>query len=170
MRAIPSKRRRSGFVLFEIMIVIWVMILILFLGTTTLLGALKIQKAAAAAFDRQTLRAIVADQFRADVALAATAPDEMEGFKAGPACLILRMTGDKRVIYRWHEGRLERAELVGRGAAPYWVALGGTLETAAFTRSGTEKGRVILTFKEPLQSKTTSHLVEIAAALGGDLR
>jgi hypothetical protein len=158
-----------GFSLLEMVAVIWALSLVMFLGAVTLLGATRIHKASSAADHRNTLHSILADQFRADVALAAATAEGVGQLKAGPNCLILRLADGSHVVYRVEAGRLERAALAAGGAAPHWVPLGGQGEGegVAFARTGPDQRILTLTLQEPGPRTRTT---EIMAALGGDLR
>jgi hypothetical protein len=164
------RRSRRGFTLLEITAVVWALGLTLLLGTTILLAALRIEKAAAAAEHRNSLHGIVADHFRADVALAGATPETLHTLKAGPTCLILRLADGTYVVYRAEEGRLERAALATAAATPYWMPLAGDGVTAAFAAAGTDRRVLTLTLQEPDDSGRRKWTTAIAAALGGDLR
>lgn len=150
--------------------VIWALTLTLFLGTVTLLGALRIEKAAAAAERRHALHGIIADHFRADVAQAGATPEGVGALKAGPSCLILRLADGTHVVYRAHEGRLERAALAQADATPYWMPLAGDGATVTFAAAGPDRRVLTLTLQEPDEFGRRQRTTTIAAALGGDLR
>ncbi len=161
---------RRGFTLLEMLVVIWALLLTLFLGTVILLGALRIERAAAAAERRLALHGILADHFRADVAQAGATPEDVGALKAGPTCLILRLADRTYVVYRAQEGRLERAALATAGATPYWMPLAGDGVTATFTAAGPDRRVLTLTLQEPDEFGRRQRTTAIAAALGGDLR
>jgi prepilin-type N-terminal cleavage/methylation domain-containing protein len=162
---------RGGFTLLEMTVVMWALGLLLLLGMVTLLGAMRVQKAAATSQERLAVRSALADQFRADVGAAAAASDRLGEWAAGPQCLILRAAGDRHVIYRWREERLERGERAGEGEVAWRrVALGSDGGAVEFTRAGSG-GRVItLRLTEPRGGGKASRATDISAALGGDLR
>ena len=164
------QERRRGFTLLEILAVIWALSLVLFLGIVTLLGATQIQKVASTADHQNTLRGIVADQFREDVALATATPEAVGPLKAGPNCLILRLADGSYVAYRVEADRLQRAALAKAGAAPYWMPLGGEGVAVTFARTGPDQRVLTLTIQEPIGSGPRKRTTEIMAALGGDLR
>jgi prepilin-type N-terminal cleavage/methylation domain-containing protein len=161
---------RRGFTLLELVAVIWALSVVLLLGGAALLGANQLQKAASAANDRNALRGIVADQFREDVALAASTPEAVGPLKAGPSCLILHLADQRYVVYRAEAGRLERAALSRADAAPHWVLLGGEGVVGAFRRTGPDQRLLTLTIQEPAGSGLRKRTTEITAALGGDRR
>ena len=164
------RESRRAFTLLEVVAVIWALSVVLLLGGVALLGANRIQKAASAADHQNTLRGIVADQFREDVALADSNPEAVGPLKAGPSCLILRLADRRYVVYRAEAGGLERAALSTADAAPYWVPLGGEGMAVAFARTGPDKRLQTLTIQEPVGSGPRKRTTEIMAALGGDLR
>jgi hypothetical protein len=140
--------------------------LFLLVGAATLAGILKIGRAAAD--DLQTLMAqkVLADQFRADVARARTAPDNVEDFRAGPSCLILQGPKDQSIVYHWEAGKLQRAE---RKAGKWFenrMAIGPHMQPQ-FDRSGPNQHVVVLRLRETRNGMVRDRL-EIAAALGGD--
>jgi len=171
---LPPKRERGadrrGFTLLEMLAVIWALGLVMFLGVTLLLGAMRIEKAASTADHQNTLHGILADQFREDVARAGATPESVGQLKAGPTCLILRLADGTYVVYRAEAGRLERAALAAAGATPYWMPLGGEGLTVAFATTGSDRRVLTLTLQEPVGSGLRKHTTAITAALGGDLR
>lgn len=166
--AIPSRNGR-GFSLLELVTVLWALTFVILVGVTTLLGAVKIEQAATASFNRQNTRNRLADQFRTDVALATSAPDKFGECSASTAFLILQLTPGNYVLYRWEAGRMERAELKDAADSPNWISLGGHFGGAEFSRSA---GGLLLTLRltESTNSPARNRSTEIAAALGGDRR
>jgi hypothetical protein len=164
------RESRRAFTLLEVVAVIWALSVVLLLGGVTLLGANRIQKAGSAADHQNTLRGIVADQFREDVALAASTPEAVGPLTAGPSCLILRLADRRYVVYRVEAGRLERAALSTADAAPSWMRLGGEGLAVVFARTGPDQRLLTLTIQEPVGSGPRKRTTEIMAALGGDLR
>jgi hypothetical protein len=161
---------RRGFSLLEIVAVIWALSLVMFLGVVTLLGATRVHQASSVADHQNTLHSILADRFRADVALAVAAAEGVGHLKAGPECVILRLGDGSYVVYRVAAGRLERAALASAGAAPSWMPLGGEGVGVAFARTGPDQRILTLTLQEPGGSGARKRTTEIMAALGGDLR
>jgi hypothetical protein len=172
MRTRPhvSFDRREAFSLMEILSVLGAMSLVLLLGVTTLLGAIKMERTASASYHRQTLRSLLADQFREDVASAVAAPDEADDIKASSHCLILQRTDGTHVCYRWEAGRLERSESFRLGARRHSVSLGPGCATVEFVTTGEERRVLTLRLSEPIGSGTRQRWAEVSAALGGDLR
>jgi hypothetical protein len=143
--------------------------ILMLLATATVIGALRVQRVATDGFHRAALRNALADQFRADVGRASAAPDEADGQKAGPHCLILRLGDGRLVSYRWHDQLLERLESEPHGQSVRPVPLAGE-RVGEFIREGAQRRLIILRFGESRTRESGRHLVEIAAVLGGDLQ
>jgi type II secretory pathway pseudopilin PulG len=169
-RSVLSLSRRSGFTLLEMVVVMWTLGFALLIGSALLLGSVRMERATAASYHRLTLRSELADQFRADVAQAVSAPDNVDRLTASPTCLILRLAENKHVVYRWEDGRLERNELAGTGTARRRFSLGVDQTAVEFTRAGLD-GRVVTMRMSQLRGPTNvERQIAIAAALGGDVR
>jgi len=160
--------RRSGFTLLEMAIVMVALGLVLLLVSATLVGSLRAERLTARVSHRLLTQAELADRFRADVAGATAAPVSLREWAAGPACLILAMPGGKHVVYRWHDDELERTEVAGKARSSRTLPLGDDA-APEFARSA--DGRVLsLRLAEPPGRGGANRVVEVAAALGGDLR
>ncbi len=164
-------KSRRGFTLLEMATVMTMAGLLLWLGMLTLQGALKTERAAAAAHDRLLAVSGLADQFRADVAGAIAAPERWENHKAGPTCLVLETAKHEPIVYRYEKGRLKRSMRAHNGRTfeqewdrPAWADV-------SFVRAG-DKGSLITLELRP--KKVAAHdadrLLSVCAALGGDLR
>jgi len=161
--------RRSGFTLLEMAIVLVALGLVLLLVSATLLGSLRAQRLTARVSHRLITQGELADRFRADVAGATAAPESLREWAAGPACLILAMPGGKHVVYRRHDDELERTEVAGKARSSRTLPLGDDRVAPEFARSA--DGRVLsLRLAEPPGRGGANRVVEVAAALGGDLR
>jgi type II secretory pathway component PulJ len=163
-------RRRPGFTLIEMTVVMAALAMILGLLAVALVGALKLEGASAGALQRLGAVRDLADQFRADVAQAADAPERWKDDVAGPTCLILRLGEDRHVVYRWQAGRLLRSESARERTHQYPVALGRGPAAVEFDRS--RAGGRLLTVRLFAVRKDGSKQpsAEITAALGGDLQ
>jgi prepilin-type N-terminal cleavage/methylation domain-containing protein len=157
---------RRAFTLLETVVVMAILATLMLLGTTTIAGLLRVEKAASAASRRLAERAALAAQFRADVAASAAAPESGEGETAGPACLVLRRPDGSHVVYRWDGGRLRRRETGG----PETGAVLLEAEGAAFTRTTGDPPRLTLRLTESPGRHVPARTTEITATLGGDLR
>jgi hypothetical protein len=138
----------------------------MYLSAVMLVSTFRIRDVSADALAHQTQRALLIDQFRADVAEAADSPASLEGWKAGPDCLILRHPSGRHTLYRFEANHLWRWEPRSTAAEPHWVAQEPAAATAEFRRSGPDQRLITLRFT-PLSG--TSGL-DILATLGGDLR
>ena len=169
MRAkVAQNRARAGFTLLEVATVIAGISVILIFAGITVVTVVKTGRSSATALQTLTVQKELADQFRTDVAHATAAPDEFGRYRAGPACLLLRLAHDDIVVYRWESGLLERSLLARSGPTRWQVPVGGSSVVPQFDRSGVDRGIVTLRLNEtPARLKAT---VEISAALGGDLR
>jgi Tfp pilus assembly protein FimT len=165
----PRRSRRRAFSLLEMLIVIAALQVFLALIAGTMWAMVRIERSAAADFQRALTQGALADQFRADVAAAATAPGKLDGVAAGPQCLILRNADEKKIIYRWDGEHLQRAAISAAGTTRQRLPLGVDEAAVEFARDGA--GRLLtlrLTETHGQGSTRRQHLVEIRAALGGD--
>jgi prepilin-type N-terminal cleavage/methylation domain-containing protein len=164
-----NTRGRAGFTLLEMLSVMFVMSIVFGFGATILLAALRIDQAGAATLRLMAWRSELADQFRADVARADAAPERLGELTSGATCLILHWPDGTHVIYQGHdEGRLDR---IFRGTGSETrrpMPMGNPNVTVEFARGAGARPMVTLRLVDSKYGTTRS--VEIAAALGGDLR
>ena len=162
--------RRPGFTLLEILVIMFALGVVMLLGTATLLGTIQMAQATTAGFDQLLGRSVLADQFRADVAQAADAPANVDEVTAGSTCLILRRADGRHIIYRWSNHELERSELSVSGTTRRRLPLGSAGAAVEFTRAGNDRRLVILRLSQSWGPGKRQRQLDIAAALGGDLR
>jgi prepilin-type N-terminal cleavage/methylation domain-containing protein len=161
-------RKRPGFSLVELLCVMAVLailggILILLLHET-----LGVERAQAEGFERILQSNALADQFRADVAQAETAPQSWEEFKAGPQTLILAMKKDAHVIYLWKEAMLQRRAYAGIKLTNERTLPLNSRTTVEFVRAD---GLIRLRLQLLRGGKALpGQALDFAAALGGDWR
>ena len=168
---LPCPARRPAFTLLEILVVMGAMGIVMLLATATLLGAFRIQGGVAAVFQRLTVQAALADQFRQDVDRATAAPDRFDNQSANSTCLILRMANGAHVVYRWDAHKLTRSEFAARSKSERVLPLGGNRATVEFIRAAADPRRVTLLLREPRgQPPRARHPLEISATLGSDLQ
>ncbi|HMF17095.1 MAG TPA: prepilin-type N-terminal cleavage/methylation domain-containing protein [Gemmataceae bacterium] len=161
---LQSATSRKGFTLIE-MITVMVMIGFLFsIIAAAILATVKIEKAEAASYQKMVVQHALADQFRADVAAASSAPDQWQDWVKGPDCLILKTNATDHVVYHWHEGKLERIENAGKKLSKQYLPLGDKKLTVEFTDASDPPVTLTLRLKSPPPRPA----VEISAALGGD--
>ena len=171
MRYRPGMRR-TGFTLIELMVVIVLLNVFFLLLAATLWGSIRIERADAAALDRLVTQSKLANQFRQDVAAAVAAPPSLNEQTAGPTCLILKMTEDEYVIYRWDPAGLGRTQWVGTESSRRTELIADEDVSMTFARSGAENGLILLRIVESRGrgESRREHPIEIASALGGDNR
>lgn len=165
-------RRRAGFTLIEVLVVMAVMALYVAVGSVLIFGVLRTYEADAAAQRRSTARRILADQFRADVAAAEAAPDRDGDDTAGPRRLLLRQPGGRLVAYRRTAAGLERLATRGDDVERLVLALGGEPVEVEFRRGGPD-GRLVtlrLTETRGTEGAEVHFTHDLTAALAGDLR
>jgi prepilin-type N-terminal cleavage/methylation domain-containing protein len=165
---IGNPSRRPAFTLLEMLVVMTAIVVLLALTAQVLWAMVRIERAAAADFQRTLAQAALADQFRADVAAAADAPARLNDATADRRCLILK-NGTDWVVYKWDGKQLNRTAsgMARRGA----LSAGVDEADVEFTRAA--DGRLItlrLTETHGQGSARHTRPVEITAALGGDLR
>jgi hypothetical protein len=142
--------------------------LVLLVAIMTVLLVLKTDRSGSAALQALVVQKELADEFRADVAGAASAPDEFGRLKAGRECLLLRRSDGDIIVYRWESGVLERSALSSAAPARRPLPVGGTDTVPEFDRSGL--GRRLLTLRLKPAASVRLQPVEVTAALGGDTR
>ena len=165
------KSKTNGFTLIEIIAVISMLGVIILLITATLWGAVRVERADAAAFHRMTVQAQLVDQFRDDVHLATGCPDSLQELSASPTCLILKMAEDRHVAYRWTDERLTRTEFGGAEERTNFLSTGDRVSI----EFGRAVGDTSVAWVRLLESRgvgTSRRVwpVEIRAAVGGDRR
>ena len=161
---LQSAISRTGFTLIE-MLTVMVMIGILFsIIAATILATLKIEKTEAAAYQKMVVQHALADQFRADVAAASSAPEQWQDWVNGPDCLILKKNDADHIVYHWHEGKLERIEKAGKKLSKQYLPLGDKKLTVEFIGASDPPALLTLRLKGPPPRPA----VGISAALGGD--
>jgi hypothetical protein len=131
-------------------------------------GALKLQKASSRTMERLGTLGVLADQFRADVAPAADAPQRWQENVASPTCLILALGKDHHVVYRAEGKRLVRLEYEGERTRRRELAPKTPLGVE-FERSPGGGRLITLRLSSIREDGRRVPSLEIAAALGGDL-
>lgn len=160
---------RGGFTLLEIVVVMALLSVILMLIAVTVVGATRIERASADAHLRAAAWQELADRFRADVAGADAAPATRGGRDAGPHALFLQVNGQP-VAYRWDAGRLQRSAGPNVDESARQLPLGSDRLSVEFARSGPDGRLITLRLFETRGEGNLVPRLEIAAALGGDLR
>lgn len=162
------RRGRTGFTLIEMLTVMGALSVVMALGATLLLAAMRSDQVAASTLRGLAWRAELADQFRADVAAADTIPDRLGELARGPACLILHRPDGDHVVYRWREGQLERVVHAG-GQETRWLVTVGENVVVEFGQPVGTRPLVTLRLVET-PARGVARRTEVSAALGGDVQ
>jgi type II secretory pathway pseudopilin PulG len=161
---------RRGFTLTEIVVVIWGLGICLLIGGALIVTTMKANRAGEAAMNRLSVREALANQFRADVARAETAPERLGDLTAGPACLLLQTPRGSSVVYCWQDDKLERIDRDGDGREMLQrVPVGPTVTAIEFIRSGGKAALITLRISE-VSGRGPTRRAELSAALGGEQR
>jgi hypothetical protein len=161
---------RPGLSLVEMLAIVAGLGMVLVFSASLLAGAYKIEAAAGEAFRRQNSWSALADQFRADVALAQDAPDRWDTESAGQFCLILRKPDGQHVVYAMSDGQLQRSESTKDGNELRRVMPLGWEHGSVQFAHNRSVGTISLRILPPPGLGPPGRSLEIAAALGGDLR
>jgi hypothetical protein len=163
-----KRHSRPAFSLLEALTVMTALGLTLSLGAIMLIVTMRANQVGATTLLHVCLHADVGDTFRTDVAEATAAPEKLDQWARGPACLILQKSADRFVIYEW-KNELHRTEKTGEHVAPAILSLGLPNMEATFEVSGGDHPLVTLHLTEALEHRATRHYA-FSAALGGDRR
>jgi hypothetical protein len=140
------------------------------IATMLILSSVRTERSAADVANRLAVQSALADQFRADVSQAAEAAESLGADKAGPACLILRVTRDEHIVYRWRDGRLERVVVGAKQKSAHPLPVGTEYTSATFGRTDPGRRLITLDLREQRPRLGGGQQLQIAAALGGDAR
>jgi prepilin-type N-terminal cleavage/methylation domain-containing protein len=167
-----NTRRRSAFTLLEMVAVMAMFSVIMLLIASMLWGAFRIERAGSAASERRVLHARVADLFRSDVRGAVATVDRWKDVRAGADAIILKLGDEHHVAYRWLDGRLKRLEANGVDESTLSLPVGDEDVTVTFSQAGAAGRVVVLRVIESrgVGGSRRDHVVEFAAAVGGDRR
>src|SRR5207249_536942 len=99
---------RRGFTLLEMVCVMALLVLLGGLMSALLIQSLEVERSQAQSLDYMRQTITLADQFRADVAQAESAPPAWQTYTADSQTLILRMKNEAHILYRWRSGKLGR--------------------------------------------------------------
>ncbi len=168
-RACSPSAARQGFTLLEMSAVIGSLAIVLLLIAAILLGVFNTQQLSTRVSHTLMTQNTLGDQFRSDVATATGAPKMLGDEQAGPNCLILQRTDGSHVVYRWHEGKLDRSEVVEDNHATQTLPVGNEQTTVEFLRGDGDRLLTLRLADSPERVKQ-GRMVEYSAALGGDLR
>lgn len=156
-----ARHLRRGFSLIELLVVMFGISLVLTMLGVLIWATMRIHTASTDSFERLQQQANLADVFRADVAAARESPELRGDFSGSPVCMMIRDEDGALLIYRWHEGRLERKAMREKGEETVDFPVGGEDTSVAFSR----RDRLVTM---ELQSPNRAPLA-IASTLGGNL-
>lgn len=165
-------RRRPGYMLIEIIVVMVVLTLVISLSSFVILGMLRTYAVDAGFAQRLVAQEQIAELFRTDAASAGTAPLRAGRFTASSSCMILRRGDDTLVVYEATPAGLERIEQSAATESRRLLPLESDQARIAFSRGAPEDRLLTLRWIETRGSEgaLVEHVLEFSAALGGDLR
>lgn len=169
MQPFRPVQRRRGFSLLELAAMIFVLGLLLTMIAGLVWATVRIERAEAESFQRSITVGSLADEFRADVAAAEAAPEQLDRHVAGRHCLILQKK-DGAVIYRWTGGRLERSEKTRGEVAMQALTVPTQTTSVEFSRVKDKLGLVEIALRSEGPPTPGNRPVQIQAALGGGVR
>jgi prepilin-type N-terminal cleavage/methylation domain-containing protein len=170
-RGCVSSATRRGFSLVELLCVIGLLVLLMGMLTVLLLQTLDLDRAQRESSTRMLQHAVLADQFRADVASAEQAPAEWEQHKASTQSLILQMKNGQHVLYSWQNGKLERRSFENGKESSRPLPVGDDQVGVVLVLDGSDAKLVRLRLSRLRDGVLVpGQVLEIAAALGGDWR
>lgn len=166
---------RGAFTLVEVLVVLGLLSILMTVVFFTLSGALRLNRAADADYDRANSLTDLAEQFRADVAASRDLPGQLGSHKATEATLPLLPVETGPIVYHWDGLKLTRIRLpVGdKPAYPEIMALPDRVRTVRFERiDGPQRSLVRLVVQSGRGPVVYENLDrhEIVAAVGADVR
>lgn len=162
-------RRRRGFTLLEMIIVMGAMGVALAMGLALILTANGAARLGETTSGQMARRTELARQFREDVARAKQLPEEFDKYRAGPECLILNLAEGLTVVYQRTSEAMNRIECRGGQESIRQLPFAQAETNLQFTRPKGASGVVTLRLTET-RNRLGTTTEEIAAAPGGDLR
>lgn len=164
-----ADRPRAGFTLLELIVVMWALGFLMLVGALLVVAALKTDQSARNTVNRLSQHSQLADRFRADVARAegAAFPKEPEQQRETPSSLVLRMSEKHHVMYLWKDGHIDRVEEADSKSYQQF-SVGNDCADVEFL--WTDLNNPVLTLRLIRTSKEGSSVLDISAALRGDLR
>lgn len=158
-----NHRHRRGMMLLEALVTLVVLGIALNITALLLLAAMRTDQLTAATIGRITRTTQLADQFRADVASSTTA--EVSGeWPGNSTSLTLKQAGNRIVVYRAVDDRIERVNSGGEMQQRQPIELGPASARVEFEIQGT---LVILRITEKHKINVPGLSLEIAATLAG---
>jgi prepilin-type N-terminal cleavage/methylation domain-containing protein len=164
-----NERFRRGFTLVEMLVVMALVVLLSGLMAKLLIETLGVERFQRQAFDKTLQDNALADQFRADVAQAESTPDQWRDYQAGKDTLILQLPKGEHVVYRWQENSLRRLAFAPKSKTERNVPTGDENTELAFIHDP-QNPKLLRLRLFSVREESPRQTLDIAAALGGDLR
>lgn len=163
--------RRLGFSLVEMLCVMSLLGVLGVVMAFLLKHTLDVEHAQASSFNQMLRVNTLADQFRADVAAAESAPQAWMKYKADASTLILTRKDGTHIVYQWHDKKLHRFDFERPAELEWTVPIDPIGLDVEFVHA-TAKSKVIRMRLRSLRNDKPApgEALEIAAALGGDWR
>ncbi|MBX9681292.1 MAG: type II secretion system GspH family protein [Gemmataceae bacterium] len=162
--------RRCGYSLVEMLVVIGGLVAMMSLSSVLLISMQNLQKTVREDEEHVRMNTSVADRLREDVGHALALLDRETGFQSGPDCVILKMPGNRVVVWRTQSNEAVRREF-GPGDLDVRTAmpLGGEGASATFVPDPAGRKVVLrLHGMRDAAGRTQARTIEIVAAVGGD--
>jgi len=162
---------RPGFTLTEMLCVMALLAVLSSILTLIIIGTLEVERTQAAGFDRLLQNKSLAEQFRADVSAAESAPAEWQGRRADEHRLILQMKTGAHVVYAWQDNTLRRQVYLDKQSSEATLPASGPNVDVEFVVAE-PKAKLVRLRLHTLRKgeRAEGESLEIAAALGGDWR
>jgi hypothetical protein len=162
--------RRTGYSLIEMLVVIGGMVAMMSLSSILLVSMQNLQRSVTSDEEHVRTNIAVSDRLRDDVGLALALLERESGFQAGPDCVILKLPGDRVVIWRMQSNEAVRRELCpGDRDVRIAMRLGGEGSTATFVPDALGRTVVLrLHGMRDVAGRVPNRTIEIVAAVGGD--
>jgi prepilin-type N-terminal cleavage/methylation domain-containing protein len=165
-----SSLARRGFSLIELLCVILLISVIGGLLTLILKETLEVERVQAAGFQQLLLSNALADQFRADVAQAESAPPRWGKYKSDEQTLILQMKKE-HVVYLWEDDKLQRFAIDDQQTLERTLPVSGNRVEVKFVHDAANAKLIRLQIRVVREGNAVpAQTLDIAAALGGDWR
>lgn len=164
-------RRRSGFTLIEMLVVMVGLASIMIIGANLIVEMRRLEREGAEDDTLMVRRFDLADRFRADVRNAVALPLKDGGYAAGDDCILLKMPGEGLVVWRLQGGEAIRREFGPDGRdVRKTFPLGAENAQAAFGPADPEGRTATLRLlgKRVVMGRREPGAIEIVAALGGE--
>jgi prepilin-type N-terminal cleavage/methylation domain-containing protein len=169
MRMVSPKR--VGFTLVEMLVVMAMIVVLGGVMAKLLVETIRAERTQREGLDKILHDHALADQFRIDVAQAESAPEKWRDYVAGKDSLILQMPGGGQVVYLWKEKALRHLAVADKTENERRVPTGADGVDVEFSHDPLNPKLIVVRLYFLREGKALpGQALEIAAALGGDLR